>query len=240
MTAVQDHLPTSIDELQAQLESSSLPKQLQQLSDIAAAGEPGLSLFMDFLRDRPPSDRPSEVIIRGTMYQYLVADRRDTTQAFLQQNLPDGVVPLQSDRSIDYRPLQQLLAQQDFEEADRVTLQKMCELSGETAIARKWLYFTEVDGFPISDLCTIDRLWLAHSQGKFGFSVQRELWLGSGKNWDVLWSKIGWRTEKLWTRYPNEFTWDLSAPRGHLPLTNQLRGVRVMAALMKHPAWSDR
>ncbi|MEO8890989.1 MAG: GUN4 domain-containing protein, partial [Coleofasciculaceae cyanobacterium] len=33
------------------------------------------------------------------------------------------------------------------------------------------------------------------------------------------------------------FIWDLSAPRGHLPLSNQLRGVRPFAALMGHRAW---
>ncbi|PLZ94121.1 hypothetical protein CI594_16205, partial [Fischerella thermalis CCMEE 5196] len=40
-----------------------------------------------------------------------------------------------------------------------------------------------------------------------------------------------------WTRYPQEFTWDLSAPKGHLPLSNQLRGVRVIASIFAHPAW---
>ncbi|PLZ36777.1 hypothetical protein CBP27_11530, partial [Fischerella thermalis WC542] len=56
-------------------------------------------------------------------------------------------------------------------------------------------------------------------------------------NWDNLWVKIGWKKGKNWTRYPQEFTWDLSAPRGHLPLSNQLRGVRVIASIFAHPAW---
>jgi GUN4-like len=148
-------------------------------------------------------------------------------------------VPLLSQRDIDYSPLEQLLAQQDFQAADRMTLQKMCELAGSDAVQRKWLYFTEVESFPIADLQTINTLWLLHSEGKFGFSVQREIWLGTGKNWDRLWPKIGWKTGNTWTRYPNEFIWDLSAPRGHLPLSNQLRGVRAIAALLNHPAWSS-
>ena len=85
---------------------------------------------------------------------------------------------------------------------------------------------------------TVDRLWQVYSEGKFGFSVQRELWFGVSRNWDRLWPKIGWRDGRAWTRYPGGFTWDLSAPRGHLPLTNQLRGVRMMEALMNHPAWN--
>lgn len=148
-------------------------------------------------------------------------------------------MPLLSENDIDYSPLEQLLAQQDFQAADRMTLQKLCELAGPTAVQRKWLYFTEVENFPTTDLQTINTLWLLHSEGKFGFSMQREIWLGTGKNWEKFWLKIGWKTGNAWTRYPHEFTWDLSAPRGHLPLSNQLRGVRVIASLLNHPAWSN-
>jgi GUN4-like len=112
----------------------------------------------------------------------------------------------------------------------------MCELAG--AATQKWFYFTAVQSFPITDLQTINTLWLVHSEGKFGFSVQRELWLALGKDWEKLWTQIDWKNGNNWTRYPQGFTWDLSAPRGHLPLSNQLRGVRVMAALLAHPAWS--
>jgi len=151
-------------------------------------------------------------------------------------SLPLGM--LHSDRGIDYEPLQTLLTQQQFQAADQLTLQKLCELAGPAAVQRKWLYFSEVDSFPITDLQTVDQLWLTHSQGKFGFSVQRKIWLSLGKNWEDLWPKIGWKTGNSWTRYPQEFTWDLTAPSGHLPLSNQLRGVRVIYSLLTHPAWS--
>jgi hypothetical protein len=147
--------------------------------------------------------------------------------------------PLLTARNIDYVPLQQLLLEQSFQAADQLTLQKMCELAGPAAVKRKWLYFTEVESFPDQDLITINNLWLTHSQGKFGFSVQRDLWLSVGKNWEKFWPKIGWKTSNTWTRYPQEFIWDLSAPKGHLPLSNQLRGVRVIAALLSHPVWTQ-
>ena len=237
--AVQDSLPTSIAELQTQLESSTLIKQLQAIKDLAATGETGVLLLLELLRDRPITTPPSSIdaIVLGTAYQQIRNAQVDQAIASLTDQYPNGVIPLQSDRNIDYKPIQAALAEQDFEIADRLTLQKMCELAGPSAIARKWLYFTEVESFPATDLLTIDRLWLAHSEGLFGFSVQRELWLGVSKNWEALWPKIGWRSGKIWTRYPNEFTWNLSAPRGHLPLSNQLRGVRVMSSLMNHPAW---
>lgn len=149
------------------------------------------------------------------------------------------IVLLKSERNIDYSPLETLLKAQDFQAADKMTLEKLCELAGVEATQRGWLYFTEVENFPVSDLQTIDRLWRNYSEGKFGFSVQREIWLSLGKNWEKLWPKIGWKTGNNWTRYPNEFTWTLSAPKGHLPLSNQLRGVRVMASLLSHPAWTS-
>lgn len=152
---------------------------------------------------------------------------------------PSVTLALRSDANIDYAPLQTLLAAQSFQAADALTLQKLCELAGPTAVQRKWLYFTEVEKFPQTDLQTIDALWRTYSEGKFGFSVQRQIWLGTGKNWDRFWPKIGWKQGNQWPRYPQGFTWDLSAPAGHLPLTNQLRGVRVMAALLTHPAWTD-
>jgi hypothetical protein len=147
-------------------------------------------------------------------------------------------MPLLSAAGIDYTPLQRLLVEQNFQAADRMTLQKMCELAGASAVERKWLYFTEVRQFPVQDLQIINNLWLDHSGGKFGFSVQREIWLGVGKDWNKFWSKIGWKNGNTWTRYPQEFCWDLVAPRGHLPLSNQLRGVRVIASLLTHPAWT--
>jgi GUN4-like len=157
--------------------------------------------------------------------------------SYSPQSEPENTVLLQTDRDIDYSLLQQLLAEQNFQAADQLTLQKLCELAGKTAVQRKWVYFSEIADFPIPDLQTINQLWLAYSNDKFGFSVQREIWLGVGKNWDKFWPKIGWKAGNNWTRYPQEFTWDLTAPKGHLPLSNQLRGVRMISSLLSHPAW---
>jgi hypothetical protein len=145
-----------------------------------------------------------------------------------------------SERSIDYAPLQESLVKQDFQEADRINMIKLCELAGEDAVRRKWLYFTEVEQFPSVDLQTIDLLWRSYSEGKFGFSIQRRIWLGLSQNWEKLWPRLGWKQDNIWTRYPGEFIWDLSAPDGHLPLSNQLRGVRVMASLLSHPRLGRR
>lgn len=223
-----------LDDLRLKLKSESLKTQLQALQDIIQVGEAGLDLLMEFLLERRTTVATP---LEGRAYQALYAANSAKATDFLQTHFPTGLVPLRSERNIDYGSLQQLLAQQDFEAADRLTLQKLCELAGPAAVQRKWIYFTETENLPITDLQTINTLWLLHSEGKFGFSVQREIWLSVGKDWEKLWPKIGWKSANNWTRYPQGFTWSLSAPRGHLPLSNQLRGVRVMASLLAHPAW---
>ena len=220
--------------LRLQLTAGSEKVQQQLLQQLSTLGNTGEQVLMEFLLERrfnPPS------WVDGKAYQMLYNSESPVSREFLQTYFPTGIVPLHSERGIDYSPLQQLLTAQDFQAADRITLQKLCELAGPAAVQRKWLYFTEVENFTITDLQTINTLWLVHSEGKFGFSVQREIWLSLEKNWEKFWSKIGWKTGNNWTRYPDGFTWNLTAPKGHLPLSNQLRGVRVIASLLSHPAW---
>ncbi len=228
--------PIPLEELKAQLRTGNEKKQFQAVLGLAALGSAGISDLQSFLiQDRETGDAPTA--IAGRCYELLLQSESAEAQAFLVEHFPDGVVPLMSEAEVDYKPLQRLLAEQNFVESDRLTLQKMCELAGTAAMKRKWLYFSEIESLPITDLQTINQLWLVHSEGKFGFSVQRQLWLSVGKNWETLWPKIQWKSGKTWTRYPEGFIWDLSAPRGHLPLSNQLRGVQTINALLSHPAW---
>ncbi|MBD2253749.1 GUN4 domain-containing protein [Nostoc parmelioides] len=224
-----------IDSLRQRLIAGSIQVQQQIILQLADVGNEGLDVLMEFLLKR--RENPA-TWIDGKAYQVLYGSDAPQAQEFLQNNFPEGIVTLKSSCGINYNPLQQLLAQQDFQAADLLTIETMCEIAGPMAVKRKWLYFTDVDSFPSDDLQTINQLWIVHSEGKFGFSVQRDIWLSLGKNWDNFWPKIGWKSGNNWTRYPNGFTWNLTAPRGHLPLSNQLRGVRVIASLFAHPAWS--
>ena len=215
--------------------SETEKNQLNTVARLLDEGETGLKILMDWMVSQENSGNN---LALGKAYQALYSRKDPSIQEFLVNNYPDGVVPLKSELGIDYQPLHQLLARQDFQSADALTLQKMCELAGTAAVERKWIYFTEVINFPITDLQTLDKLWLMSSEGKFGFSVQRRIWLSVGKDFAKLWVKINWRSGNSWTRYPEEFTWNLTAPKGHLPLSNQLRGVRVIDAIFSHPAWT--
>ena len=37
-----------------------------------------------------------------------------------------------------------------------------------------------------------------------------------------------------------KINWSLDAPDGHMPLINQLRGVRLMDSILRHPAIAER
>ena len=223
-----------MSELQDKFTTSNAKNQLLMLPEILAAGELGVKILITWLGSQQVE---KATVVAGSVYQALYQSEFPVAGEYLEAQFPTGIVPLKSSRNVDYTSLQKLLAQQEFQAADKLTTEKLCEIAGAGAIQRKWIYFTEVEQLPMEDLQTIDALWLAHSGGKFGFSIQQELWVGMGKSWDKFWVKIGWKSGNNWTRYPGSFTWDLTAPKGHLPLSNQLRGVRVISSLLSHPAW---
>ena len=139
-----------------------------------------------------------------------------------------------SDVGFDYSPLQRYLLAECYEDADRFTSSKLREVAGEKAVKRGYVYFSEVESIPSVDLLTLDRLWVVYSRGKFGFTVQSKILDSLGGRYDKLWPRIGWKKDGIWTRYPKAFDWSIEAPNGHMPLVNQLRGVRLMDALLNH------
>ncbi|QPN66142.1 GUN4 domain-containing protein [Synechococcus sp. CBW1006] len=153
---------------------------------------------------------------------------------------PDGWLAVTSGAGLDYAPLQRHLMLQDFEAADRITSELLRQLAGSGAMQRGYVYYSEVPAIAGVDLESLDRLWLVYSRGRFGFSVQGRLLAACGGRWELLWPRLGWKHEGLWTRYPGSFTWSIEAPEGHMPLLNQLRGVRLMDALLRHPALRQR
>ncbi len=145
-----------------------------------------------------------------------------------------------SDVGFDYSPLQRYLLNECFEEADRFTSSMLRELAGEKAVKRGYVYFSEVESMPSIDLSTLDKLWIVYSRGKFGFTVQAKILVSLGGRYDKLWPKIGWKKDGIWTRYPKAFNWSIDAPNGHMPLVNQLRGVRLMDALLNHEGLKNK
>ncbi|CAL6405839.1 unnamed protein product [Bathycoccus prasinos] len=147
---------------------------------------------------------------------------------------------LKSDMGVDYAPFRDLLKSGEWEKADDEHRRLMCVLAGEDAEDREWVYFTEVKNMPVTDLKTIDALWSHFSGGRYGFAIQRKLWVAQKRNWAKFFKKIDWTTGENgdYRKFPNEFLWRADAAPGHMPLTNALRGTQLFEALMEHPAFA--
>ncbi|NEP06826.1 MAG: GUN4 domain-containing protein [Okeania sp. SIO2G4] len=125
------------------------------------------------------------------------------------QNFAFSDVPLVSAKGLDYTNLRDLLAAGKWKEADKET--EHCML------------IENINYFPCEDLRTIDQLWVKYSNGKFGFSVQKQIYQGLGgtrqynnKIWEVFGDRVGWRQggKRL---YYSELTFSLdTAYTGHL------------------------
>ena len=142
---------------------------------------------------------------------------------------------------VDYTTLRDLLKQGEWELADNEHRRLLTVLGGEDSEERGWVYFTEARRFPVTDLKTIDNLWTHFSDGRFGFSVQRKLWVGQRRQWAKFFKAIDWMdAEKndAYRKWPEEFIWKKEAAKGHMPLTSALRGTQLLEALLEHPAFA--
>ncbi|NEP77296.1 MAG: hypothetical protein F6K39_03390 [Okeania sp. SIO3B3] len=138
-----------------------------------------------------------------------------------KQEQVENEIPLVSAQAIDYTKLRDLLAAGKWEEADLETDRVMLKVAGRKS--EGWLRYEDVENFSCQDLSTIDKLWVRHSNGKFGFSVQKQIYqsLGSRKDYDnIVWrafgDKVGWRKESEWLRY-GSLTFSDKHYKGHLP-----------------------
>lgn len=223
----------------AHLKDSCSIKQQNQIITSICQNYQGLITLLELLISRQNNSNKQISYIDGIIFKYIYNCKTEDIKERLKKSLQDGVVKLESDYDIDYKPLYISLISNDLKKANDLTQQYLNRLNkSNTKNQRQWLYFTDIIDMPIKDLQTIDKLWTIYSIGKFGLSVQRNIWLYNNKDWEKFWNIIGWKVNKKNLRYPNEFTWDYTAPNGHLPLCNQIRGVQVLARLFTHPAWS--
>nr|ARW64890.1 hypothetical protein [Polysiphonia sertularioides] len=200
----------------------------------------GGDVIISTINDRLGRFNKLPSVIDGFAYQILKESKNKDIVKKLHSALPDGVINLQDSMELNYQPLQTLLIDKEFQKADKLTQEYLCKIvEQKNKIRKKWLYFTDIQFVPRDDLLVIDLLWRIYSRGKFGFSVQKKIWIVNNKKWDKLWKKIKWIeiSSGIMKRYPQGFSWTLDAPEGHLPLFNQLRGTQSLAYLFKNINW---
>jgi hypothetical protein len=165
---------------------------------------------------------------------------------------------LNSQVGIYYDNLRDLLYSQKWMDADRET-DRLIQKLRFNGLEMPCLDLQTIDPLcmkysclemPCLDLQTIDRLWMKYSNGLFGFSVQREVFLScggdlnhehEGSNYSPEWTsfidRVGWQ----WKGWDDRLTYDMTAPPGHLPgllyfigfITGSTPGDRVPSILFR-------
>lgn len=141
--------------------------------------------------------------------------------AVTEKSAPQKTTPtaqkleLASQVGADYSQLEKLLASGKFQEADRETRRLMLSIAGR--VQERWLDAKSMAEFPCTDLQAIEQLWQKYSEGRFGFSVQNDIWEAVGKDGDKFDDRVGWSENGKLRKY-KELGWELRSPEGHLPI----------------------
>jgi GUN4-like/Trypsin-like peptidase domain len=106
-------------------------------------------------------------------------------------------------RNVDYTQLQDLLAENNWEAADEATHRLMIKAAKREESG--YLETEDIENFPCEDLRIINDLWIKYSQGRWGISIQNQIWqeCGSPKDfnndgdWIKFGNKVGWRLNEF-------------------------------------------
>jgi predicted NACHT family NTPase len=122
-----------------------------------------------------------------------------------------------------YQQLENYLINAQWKEADGETARVMLQIVGKEA--DQWLSAEDIQNFPCEDLRTLDKLWVDYSNGKFGFSVQKKVWMDCGGipgeyDYDVykkFADQVGWRGSEYWLSYDELIFLLEGSKHAHLP-----------------------
>jgi predicted NACHT family NTPase len=122
-----------------------------------------------------------------------------------------------------YQQLETFLKNGQWKEADQETSRLMLQIVGKEA--DQWLSVEDIQNFPCEDLRAIDKLWVDYSKGKFGFSVQKKVWIACGGVpgqydhgvYKKFADQVGWQRSGDWLSYDELTFLSESSKNAHLP-----------------------
>jgi len=114
---------------------------------------------------------------------------------------------------IKFEELETFLASKDFYQADVATRKLMLKLTNTQN--DRWVDKNTIVKMSCKDVLIIDKLWQDYSDGKFGFSQQRKIYITVGNN-EKFGNKVGWRKNNKWLS-TDDLIYTTEAPIGHLP-----------------------
>ena len=135
---------------------------------------------------------------------------------------------------IKVEQLQNYMSAGEWKEADQETTRILLEIANRQE--EGWLRSIDIEQLHCSELHAIDQLWVKYSNRKFGFSVQRKIWLSIGGKpgkfsstaFRKFGDRVGWRVNNDWLEQYEKFSFTSDAPQGHLP-SLRLMGVEKEA-----------
>ncbi|WGV28601.1 serine/threonine-protein kinase [Halotia branconii] len=118
-----------------------------------------------------------------------------------------------------YYKLENLLKDKKWQQADEETIRLILQLADREE--QGWLDVEHINNLLFTDLRIINQAWVRHSNKRFGFSVQKRIWLECGGKVDyktecLLGDRVGWRNKGAWLGY-SDLDFSQNAPVGHLP-----------------------
>ena len=114
-----------------------------------------------------------------------------------------------------YADLARYLKNGEWKAADEETYRLMITEVGKEE--GQWLDPDDLSQFPCEPLKKIDELWVKHSGGRFGFSVQKEMYLECGGVADGRYDAAAWRELCKMNGWDSRTKFDIASPNGHLP-----------------------
>ncbi|WP_290601590.1 GUN4 domain-containing protein [Anabaena sp. AL93] len=150
----------------------------------------------------------------------LISNIQNNNQANTPRN---NISPTNEPTPAIFQKLESLLKAEKWRDADLETWELMKKLTKREQDG--WLRLEDVKNFPRQELRKMDQLWVKYSNGKFGFSVQKQIWLDLGgkldgePDWDTftkLGDRVGWRNNDKRLPY-DDYTFSTNALPGHLP-----------------------
>ncbi|MCT7968379.1 GUN4 domain-containing protein [Laspinema sp. D1] len=99
-----------------------------------------------------------------------------------------------SQTPFDYSILQEHLANREWEKADKETYELLLWIAGPESEKQGYFNRDEYQQFSCQELTLIDDLWVAASGGTLGVSVQNKIYQETGKNWETMYDRVGWKS----------------------------------------------
>jgi hypothetical protein len=179
---------------------------------------------------RKPSDFIRELRTKGAID--LAYECMQETSKRIDDDLKNDIEELKSIRAealevktSRYEQLETYLNAKKWQEADQETYRLMITAVGKD----EWQRFSEDDlrNFPCDELLAIDHLWIEHSKGLYGFSVQKQIYVECGgkldfsypskETWDKFCDLVAWKDMEKYLNYSDLFDKKYTIKSGHLP-----------------------